>query len=88
MARNRTFILDVTGRGRFPTDMLRYSSLIPADPTTVQNIEDSYTAYYARTEKSGSRYYRLRAENANEVLISHAIERFASFGFEAEVADV
>ena len=85
---NRNYILDVTGRGRFPTDMLRYSSLIPADPSTVQNIEDSYTTYYARTEgKSDSRYYRLRADNSNPVMLDHAIARFASFGFDAMVAE-
>ena len=71
------FQITVTGRGKFPIDMLRYSQVYPTTPQDVSNIE--YDG------ECGSRPVTLSMDNQTMGMAMNCMERFASFNWTAEI---
>ena len=72
------FQITVTGRGRFPLDMLRYSQIYPRLPNDVCAMEPG------AKEK---REVTLSMDNASFGTAMNCIDRFASFGWAGEITN-
>lgn len=88
MPREKVEIVEfvVTGRGRFPIDMLRYDCCVPARQEDVHRIEDSLEeGVQTASRRSQERTIKLRRYAVGNPMPT--FERWSSFGWTATEVD-
>ncbi len=80
--RNEYYEVTVTGRGRFPFDMLRYSRAYPVDAESAEAMNcDTETREGLRAKRT----VVLGLSCGNYMIADNCVRRFESFGWKASI---